>query len=68
MPAISHMASVPCGDSFLLVGGKDHSRPLGFICRYEADEDRWIEIGDKLATPRSGLVAFTVKKEAFTRC
>ena len=60
-------ASVPLGDSFVIVGGYDETdfEELDTIIAYDADAAEWVVRPERLATPRSRMAAFTVPDNYF---
>ncbi len=61
MPYRRHyVVGVPYLDTFLLVGGHDGARALDTMYRYDADEDKFVLIPQKLSVPVHAIAAFAV--------
>ena len=66
---ITYAASVPYGDSFLLVGGEmcggDYSDR---IVQYEPVSETFAELDSRLSRPKSSVTAMLVNKSIFPEC
>ena len=63
-------ASVPFGDTFLIVGGRDkivHSMEMDTIFQFDGESFNWIQREEKLVMPRYGFAAFLVPQQV-ARC
>ena len=65
-----HVGSVPIKDSFALFGGLDYVdlRPLDSILRHIPNSDSWVEMEDKLVTPRGWATVIPLRRSIFPPC
>ena len=64
---IENAASVPFGNTFLVVGGMSEAKYLDTIYRYEARNSAWELLDAKLSEARVNAVAMMVDRTIFNR-